>query len=107
MLNTFAQGATKFKIDEFSIYFEWELHGEIPGFRVRSNRFLRRMMQKVVNSVSQEASLLMEEEEPACCSPLDGNDDRIQMWKQRLELEDRSNCQFAPPAGLSLWRVNT
>ena len=76
-------------------------------FRVRSNRFLRRMMRKLVNSVLQEASLLLDEEEPACFSSLDGNDDWKQRWKQRLELKDRSNCQPAPPAGLCLWRVYT
>lgn len=85
-----------------------EQHNEYSGclvFKVKSNRFLRRMMRKLINSVLMDASDVLE-------TYVD-QDERMarkeqwkQKWRERVETKDRGGNDAAPPEGLCLWRVD-
>lgn len=85
-----------------------EQHNEYSGclvFKVKSNRFLRRMMRKLINSVLMDASDVLEK--------YADQDERMarkeqwkQKWRERVETKERGGNDAAPPEGLCLWRVD-
>uniref|UniRef100_A0A7S1YE86 tRNA pseudouridine synthase n=1 Tax=Grammatophora oceanica TaxID=210454 RepID=A0A7S1YE86_9STRA len=63
---------------------------EFPGclvFRFKANRFLKRMVRKMINSVLQEATL------PKGC------------WRDRIMAKERGDNHPAPGEGLCFWRA--
>jgi tRNA pseudouridine(38-40) synthase len=67
-------------------------------FRVRANRFLRRMVRKMVTSLLQQAELVL----------LSKNSSQgwQNSWIGRLATRDRSGMEGAPAQGLCLWCVH-
>ena len=77
--------------------------GSCLVFRVKGDRFLRRMMRKVVNSVLLEASEVLIEVGDEDL-PQEGTGWRVR-WRDRVERKDRTGNGPAPPEGLCLWCV--
>jgi tRNA pseudouridine(38-40) synthase len=76
-------------------------------FRLKADRFLRRMIRKLINALLQETMHIISEYTTSLPnSAILGKEDE---WKNRLilrlEQKDRSNNPPAPPIGLCLWRV--
>lgn len=76
-------------------------------FRLKADRFLRRMIRKLINALLQETMHIINEYKIGLPnSDIIGKEDE---WKNRLihrlEQKDRSNNPPAPPIGLCLWRV--
>lgn len=74
-------------------------------FKVKSNRFLKRMMRKLINSVLLDASEVLETYQDHA-TILAAKDEWKDKWRQRVDTKDRSGNDAAPPEGLCLWRVD-
>lgn len=73
-------------------------------FRVKADRFLRRMMRKIINSVMQEASVVLDNN---FVQDVEHDSPWRQNWKNRVETGYRGGNRPAPAEGLCLWRVDT
>ena len=85
-----------------------EQHHEYSGclvFKVKSDRFLRRMMRKLINSVLMDASDVLKVY-PDRNDRAASKEEWKQKWRERVETKDRSGNDAAPPDGLCLWRVD-
>lgn len=83
-------------------------------FKLKSDRFLRRMIRKLINALLQETSDVLSDYYDNSNNGIYLKDARfctakVDEWKykliQRLEMNDRSNNPPAPPYGLFLWKV--
>jgi tRNA pseudouridine(38-40) synthase len=76
-------------------------------FKLKADRFLRRMIRKLINALLQETMRIISDYNTSLLdSDVIGKEEE---WKNslilRLEQKDRSNNPPAPPIGLCLWRV--
>ncbi len=77
-------------------------------FKLKSDRFLRRMIRKLINALLQETTSVIDKYKTSssCADEIYRKEDE---WKNRLilrlEQKDRSNNPPASPLGLCLWRI--
>lgn len=74
-------------------------------FRVRSNRFLKRQMRKLINSVLLDASEVLETYQHDPVQIIAAKEKWKDKWRKRVHTKDRGSNDAAPPEGLCLWRV--
>lgn len=82
--------------------------GEFLGclvFNVKSNRFLRKMMRKLVNGVLMEAATILHAE-PYLDVPVGTDPWWKNKWRRGLKKLDRSGNDAAAAEGLALWKVD-